>query len=348
MDEKELRKFNYEFIKENNPDKNFVLCTETLMKWVSSIPKKNQDLARLYLTKLTDRMEINYLNSTLETTYSIIPQNKRDLLEGDETDQVEQETIPQRYFAKSTQFTGLYPIEPVSKPSSSSTIDIPLKRESKRVRIEGGLFKNQRPTAIEPTVNYFCTSWSEKAKGKTVNILLQDLTSDPDGWKMKMNDIYELVFQAGILEDYFKKNTTLDKLCNIYKELEPSNFLAEQDEKSKLIAKMKQSLVALILYLRVKGEYRDDEHLVYGHLRRLLSNPTTSSPLWRHCKHVYIFYQQLGDMVILLPQIFDKIFFLQYPTSEMQPFIDLVKNNLPTHLTYTKRFSTILNENLEK
>lgn len=41
MDEKELRKFNYEFIKENNPDLNFVQCTDALINWVSNIPNKS-------------------------------------------------------------------------------------------------------------------------------------------------------------------------------------------------------------------------------------------------------------------------------------------------------------------
>ncbi|KAI9249353.1 hypothetical protein EDC94DRAFT_589186 [Helicostylum pulchrum] len=351
MDEKELRKFNYEFIKENNPDLNFVQCTDALINWVSNIPNKNKDMARLYLTKLTDRLEANYLNSTLETTYSTLNPNKRSLLEFLEIDHVEQE----RYFAKSTQFKGRHPIEPVSRSTSksiasSSTMDTSSSREP--MRVEGGKYRKQQSTTIQKptTVNYFCDSYSEKAKSKNINTMFQSIASDPAGWEKKFNDKYELVFHGeGIIEEYLSKNITLEKLYTIYKKLEPSKFLSEKDEKFKLAAKMKQSLVALVLYLRLKGDSKDDKKdLVFGHLRRLVSHPTSSNPLWRHCRHVYIFYEQLGDTVILMPEIFDKIFFLQYPPSSMQTLIDLLKRDIHPYFTTTKRFSTILNENLEK
>lgn len=41
MDEKDLRKFNYEFIMKNEPDLNFVQRTEALINWVSNTPKKS-------------------------------------------------------------------------------------------------------------------------------------------------------------------------------------------------------------------------------------------------------------------------------------------------------------------
>ncbi|GAA5813048.1 hypothetical protein MFLAVUS_006515 [Mucor flavus] len=309
MDEKDLRKFNYEFIMKNEPDLNFVQRTEALINWVSNTPKKNQDLTRLYLTELVDILEVNHLNNALQTTYIVLNQ-KRDLLEEDEIDEVEQE----RYFAKSTQFKSRRPIEPVSKPTSK-----PIASSS---------------TAINTP---------------SINRMFHSIAKDPAVWEKKFNDSYESVFQGeGTIEKYLKKNTTMEKLCGIYKELEPSNFLRIKDEKSKLAAKMKQTLVALILYLRLKGDSKDDGDHVFDNLRRLVSQPTSANLLWRHCRHVYIFYEQLGDIVILMPEIFDKLFFSQYPASAMTDFIDLLKRDLPPYFTTTKRFSTILNENLKK
>lgn len=294
----------------------------------------DQDLTRLYLTELVDILEVNHLNNALQTTYIVLNQ-KRDLLEEDEIDEVEQE----RYFAKSTQFKSRRPIEPVSKPtskpiaSSSTAINTPSSREPTRISIKRVRTRSEHSTTIqEPTpVNYFCDGYSGKAKIKNgkfnftrtrnfsltvrisiVNRMFHSIAKDPAVWEKKFNDSYESVFQGeGTIEKYLKKNTTMEKLCGIYKELEPSNFLRIKDEKSKLAAKMKQTLVALILYLRLKGDSKDDGDHVFDNLRRLVSQPTSANLLWRHCRHVYIFYEQLGDIVILMPEIFDKLFFSQ-------------------------------------
>lgn len=142
--------------------------------------------------------------------------------------------------------------------------------------------------------------------------MFQSIAKDPVVWEKKFNDTYESFFQGqGIIEDYSKKNITLEKLCSIYKELEPSHFLQIKDEKSKFAAKMKQTLVALILYWRLKGDSKDDGNHVFDNLRRIVSQSTSANPLWRHCRHVYLFYEQLGDIVILMPMVFDKLFFSQ-------------------------------------
>lgn len=89
-----------------------------------------------------------------------------------------------------------------------------------------------------------------------MNTLIDAIIMDPEEYIKLMKSRYNKVFAGAgsVLRYYEDKTITIDEVLLEYKENEPANFMNSKDEEIKLEAKMRQSMLALILFKRIQEE----------------------------------------------------------------------------------------------